>query len=167
MIYPLAEDVLRTIETTFETVIVPSLTGTTEQSAAATIGHLLRHVRLRIAREGQVLFDDIAAARALLGDVRDYLAGIGESVAALDAVLTRRALAPGIYPSLALVADEAGGLRRALTAALERLQALRAAHGETPAYQALRAAIRSYLGTQLIRENELIEPAFAGLGPRR
>jgi hypothetical protein len=167
MIYPLAEDVLRTVETTFETVIVPTLTGTTEQSAAATISHMLRHVRLRIAREGQVLYDDIAALRALLGDIRAYLADIGEPVAALEASLARRDLAPGTYPTLAMVAEEAGALRRALTTALERLQALRADQGKTPAYQALRAAIRSYLGTQLILESELIEPAFSGRGPRR
>ncbi|GLR65464.1 hypothetical protein GCM10010909_01420 [Acidocella aquatica] len=169
MILPTAEDMLRTIEGTFDTVIRPTLTGTTERSAAATISHLLRLARLRLEREGQVLYDDIAALRALLTHIRTYLAGIGEAaaVAALDPALEPKPLAEGQYPTLTLAGQQASGLRGALETALARLQEIRDVHGAAADYQQLRAAIRTYMAEQLRRESELIEPAFWGQGPRR
>ncbi len=169
MILPTAEDMLRTIEGTFETVIRPTLTGTTERSAAATISHLLRLARHRLAGEGQALYDDIAALRALLANLRAYLESLGEAAAAaaLAAALAPAQLPPGQYPALSQLGQQASGLRAALESALVRLQALRPAHGESAAYQQARAAIRAYMAEQLRREGELIEPAFWGQGPRR
>lgn len=169
MILPTAEDVLQTIEATLETVLRPALSGTVEQSAAVSIGHLLRHVRLRLAREGQILLDNMSATRPLLAEIATFFSDIGETDAAarIEAALARPSLPVGTYPTLTDLGGAAGLLRRELEVALARLQALRATHGEVPEYLRLRIAIRTWIAGQLQAEAELIEPAFSGRGPRR
>jgi hypothetical protein len=49
----------------------------------------------------------------------------------------------------------------------ERDHELGARHGDEPAYQAIRAAIREYMVWQVEQEEKLIAPAFFGQGPRR
>jgi len=164
--------VLNAVLATHETVVRPSLTSTFEQSAAATISHLLRHVALRIEVEGQILTDDIADARKLLVEVRSYLEALDDAGAARQRTritegLERQFRAAGVYPALASLAEEAGSLRQTITTALEYLQSIRPAHGDDAAYRHIRDKIRGYIVEQLRRESELIEPAFADKGPRR
>jgi len=168
MSLPTAEDVLRTIEATLENVIKPGLSNVPERSAAATIGHLLRHVRVRLAAEGQILTDDIAALRALLPRVQRFLdeAGQQRDAGLIAAALADAPDAPG-YASLTALGARACRLRGALQSGLAALQALRSALGEDHTYLALRAAIRDYMAVQIEAERCLIEPAFLGFGPRR
>ena len=169
MIMPTATDVLATVEVTFETVIRPALTGSAERSAAASISHMLRHVGLRIEREGQVLLDDIFALRPLIADIRSFFQETGEADAAraLDSAVAVPERPASVYPSLSSLAEEAGTLGVALESALARLQAMRPRLQDDTRYSQLRSAIRVYLGEQLQREANLIHPAFAGRGPRR
>ncbi|MEO0030460.1 MAG: hypothetical protein RIS94_218 [Pseudomonadota bacterium] len=169
MINPSAVQILRTIETTLVDVVEPAVGSTTARSALATIGHLLRHVALRIEGEGQVLADDIARLETLLADVRAYLEGAGDSTqaAAVAAGLDRAAMPVDGYPTLAMMGARAAGLRQTLQDALVHLQAQRAARAADAGYAAARSAIRTYLGEQILAEATLIDPAFADHGPRR
>lgn len=148
MIEPTATDVLCSIEACFETVIRPGLAGTAERSAAATVGHLLRHLRLRLESEGVIRAADEARQAPLLAWLDRYFASIGDAQGC-------SAMAPG------------QGFQQALEAALRRLVALRAVHGGTSEYQDMRHAMRAEMAAQLQSEAALIEPAFAGHGPRR
>lgn len=167
MIHPTCGEVLATIRTGFEAQIAPHLHDSEARSAAATIAHLLRHVALRIEHEGQILHDDIARLRALIARIATWFETVGEG----DGADLRQALAAAVpdgrYPSLALIGEQALALRGALDRAQAQLHALAPRHGDDPAYQALRQAIRDHIAAQLADEAKLIEPAFAGKGPRR
>lgn len=167
MIHPTCAQVLGTIQTSFDEQIAPHLADSEARSAAATIGHLLRHVALRIEDEGQILSDDITRLRALLTQIAAWFdaTGHGDGAALHGAVAQR--LPEGIYPSLTLLGKQALALRGALVAAQARLQKLAAAHGDDAGYRALRDAIRHYIAAQLADEAKLIAPAFQGRGPRR
>lgn len=167
MIHPTCAEVLATIQTGFEQQIVPALGDAEAKSAAATIGHLLRHVALRIEHEGQILLDDVARLEILLGRIAAWLeqAPAGDP-GGIRAVLGQP-LPSRTYPSLALLGERALALRGALVRAQEALQGLSKSHGDDPAYADLRQSIRDYIAVQLADEAKLIAPAFQGKGPRR
>lgn len=160
MIHPSCAEVLATIQTGFEEQVVPHLHDIEARSAAATIGHLLRHVALRIEHEGQILLDDIARLEALLGGIAAWF----ETCGAGDPRAIRAALTDdspqGVYPGLGLLGERAMRLRGALVKAQEVLHGL-------PDDGGLREAVRGYIAAQLAEEARLIEPAFRGKGPRR
>lgn len=167
MIHPSCAEVLATIQTGFEEQIVPHLADSEARSAAATIGHLLRHVALRLDEEGQILTDDIARLRTLLTQIAGWFdnTGLGEA-APLRAAIAQE-MPEATYLSLTLLGELALALRGALVAAQETLHGLVGLHGNDPGYQALRDAIRQYIAAQLADEAKLIAPAFQGKGPRR
>jgi hypothetical protein len=165
MIVPTAAQMLKNAERTFETVIKPDLQTTSTRSAAATIGHMLRLCVVRIENEGQILFDEVARAKALLARVQPYMAQIDEQMLAqkLAQLLAARQRDAAIYPSLALMAEDVGRLRQGVCDALEILQSRRLdAQGD-----ALHEELRAYVAWQLDQEFRMIEPATAGFGPRR
>jgi hypothetical protein len=171
MLLPTSVDVLRSIERTLETVIAPALTGTGERSALATIGHLLRHVALRIELEGQMLVDDIAAVRPLLAQVDGYLESPprndaeGSALRArLAQLLSRPAQANG-YRSVANLAEEVTALRQGVCEALDYVQT-RASDADPQAKSVLDALLR-YVAWETEQEAKIIDPAFEGFGPRR
>ena len=167
MIHPDCSEVLATIQTGFERDIVPHLHDLDARSAAATISHLLRHVALRVADEGQILTDDIARLRVLLSQIADWF----DSSNLPDGAPLRGAFAEtlpdGVYPSLTVLGNHVLCLRSALVTAQLALQGVRNQYAEQAAYQELRAAIRTYIAAQLEDESRLIVPAFLGQGPRR
>jgi hypothetical protein len=167
MIHPTCGEVLATIQTGFEEQIVPHLGPAEARSAAATIGHLLRHVALRIENEGQILFDDLRRLEAVLERIAAWFetSGLGDA-AAIRTVLDQT-LPQDTYPGLTLFGERALALRGALVAAQDVLHQLAASHGSDPDYAALREAIRGYIAAQLEDEAKLITPAFQGRGPRR
>ena len=165
MIHPSASEVLATVLSTFSREIVPELSTVEARSSAATIEHLLRHVLLRIDREGDVLMRDIARLRVLLTDIADWLTVHSPEDAA--GVLAVLAEFPGDLTALASQGEEAMRLRGALVSVRQALERLEPGHGGAPPFQALRAAIGTYIGAQLADEATLIEPAFSGRGPRR
>jgi hypothetical protein len=173
MLRPTSVDVLRCIGRTLETVIVPVLDGVAERSAAATIGHLLRHVTLRIEHEGRILHDEIAMLRPLLAQARDHLQtrASSEPEAARVATSIERALSatsaanPSEYRDVGSLADEVWLLRQGVSDALGFVQAQKS--DGTDATAKLHQAIKTYIAWQLARESEMIDPAFEGFGPRR
>ncbi|HKT73174.1 MAG TPA: hypothetical protein VJQ47_09805 [Steroidobacteraceae bacterium] len=173
MLRPTSIDVLRCIGRTLDTMIVPALNGVAERSAAATIGHLLRHVTLRIEHEGRILHDEIVMLRPLLAQARDYLQarGAGDPEATRVGASVERALsatAPtssGEYRDVGSLADEVWALRQGVTDALQYVLARKS--GGADATAKLHDAIETYMAWQLERESELIDPAFEGFGPRR
>jgi hypothetical protein len=172
VIVPSAADILRSIEHTLETVIRPALKGTTEQSAAATIAHLLRHVTLRIEGERRILIDDIGRLKALLATIDRYCRTRDEPRAAgIAAEIVAATREPGgeasPHATLEGLGSRANELRRLLMSSLDYLIFIRTMAGNRPDYQALRTDIRRYMAQQLSEEAQLIHPAFEGRGPRR
>jgi hypothetical protein len=161
MIIPTAADMLKSVETTFETVIKPDLTSTATRSAAATVGHMLRIATLRIETEGQILHDERLRLNGLLPQIAAWLATSGQPVTA--AIAARPALDAAIYPGLAIMAAEVGALRQGVCDALAALQ------GRTLDTQGERllSELHGYIAWQLEQEGRMIDPATIGHGPRR
>jgi hypothetical protein len=170
MLLPTSVDVLRCIERTLDTVVAPALTGTGERSALATIGHLLRHVALRIELEGPMLAEDIAVARPLLAQVDAYLGSDGANAAAaaqrarLTDLLARPAQTEG-YRSVASLAEEVTALRQGVCESLEFVQS-RLSDAD-PQAKAVHDALLRYVAWEVEMEAKIIDPAFEGFGPRR
>jgi hypothetical protein len=171
MLLPTSIDILRCIERTLETVIAPVLTKTGERSAAATIGHLLRHVALRLEHEGPILYDEIAVLRALLLKADAYFkalsAGATEaaSVKASVAALLARPTEPSGYRSIASLADEVSALRQGICETLAFVLQQKQEPGNAAAQ--LHEEIRRYMAWEVEQEGRIIDAAFAGHGPRR
>ena len=171
MLLPTSVDVLRCVERTLETVIAPALTGTAERSAAATMGHLLRHVALRIEHEGRILSEEIAILHQALAEVRTYLGDAYSQDA--EASQLRAALAQQLAPvtqspsyrSVASLADEVTALRQRVCDALAFI------HSRDPELQgparAVYESLKRYVAWELEQEAQIIDPAFEGFGPRR
>jgi hypothetical protein len=169
MLLPTSVDLLRCIERTLETVVAPSLTGTQERSATATIGHLLRHVVLRIEHEGHMLCKEIATVRPVLAQVRAYLENefSGNTEArrisgCITALLARPTTTDG-YRDVASLAEEVGALRQSVCDALSFVQA----QPPTGTAATLHQALQHYVAWEIEQEAQIIDPAFEGFGPRR
>lgn len=169
MIHPSAAQIVRTIEATLTDMVEPAVQTTAARSALATIGHLLRHVALRIEQEGQIVANDIAAQTGLLRDIAAYFMATGDNGQAdiIHAALADDAEPDTRYPTLAIMAARTGRLGQAIQDALLLLQDQRDLRADDPAYPAVRAAIRDYLAGQIRAEATLIHPAFQDKGPRR
>lgn len=173
MITPSAVDLLRTVETMLAS-LSDSLSGNPAgKSAVATARGLLRHTAIRIECEGQLLSDDIRALHELLPAVSRYLAARADDheadllAAEIDRTLATQFRPEGCYADLVSLAQEAGVLREQLYKSLALLQSRRNSSSNQPGYLDVRARIRAYCTRQLEAEADLIEPAFAGQGPRR
>lgn len=169
MIHPSAVQIVRAIEATLTGVVEPATDSMAARSALATIGHLLRHICLRIEDEGQILTDDVAALQKLLKQLRDYLRSSGDEAQAIavEHALARAAPEPDRYPSLAVMAERAMILLQSLQDVLAYLQERRSVRSKDDAYVTARALIRDYLAAQISAEAVLIHPAFEERGPRR
>jgi hypothetical protein len=171
MLLPTSVDILRCVERTLETVIVPKLTGVGERSAAATIGHMLRHVALRVEKEGQILADEITVLRPLLAQVEAYLDGQPREeteaarLRAATAALLGTPFAKSGYRSVASLAEEVTALRQGVCNALAFVQ--KQMPQQAGSASALHEAILRYITWEIERESQVIDPAFEGFGPRR
>jgi hypothetical protein len=161
MIIPTAADMLKTVQSTFESVIKPDLGNTATRSAAATVGHMLRIATLRIETEGQILHDERSRLNLLLPQIAAWLMAAGQPVPVT--IAARPALADDVYPSLSIMAREIGALRQGVCDALGALQGRTL---DTEAEQ-LRDALHSYIAWQIAQEGKMIDPATIGHGPRR
>jgi hypothetical protein len=171
MLFPTSIDILRCCERTLETVIAPTLPSTGERSAAATIGHMLRHVVLRLEHEGQMLFDEIGMLRPLLAQVNTYLGG--KSAGDAEATRVRAAVAAALahpvknegYRSVANLADEVIALRQGACDALAYVQKQKLDPGSAAA--TIQEALNKYISWEVEQEAKIIDAAFEGHGPRR
>lgn len=168
---PRADEVLRSVIWTYDTYLAPQVEEPLARSLSLTVGNLLRHVLVRVEREGAILFEDNRALRELLDSIRAFLrspaavdAAVGgpDLLDEIDGVLAGEYHGPDVYPSLALLAEEAADLRGAADRALRALRAARPALGDDEDYRATRAAIRVYLRDHLLREMPLVAEAFTG-----
>lgn len=168
MIVPTAQEILLCIENNIAEKVEPQLSDVNALSAVATIKHMLAFVSERIAHEGQYLTDDVVALRALLPDVVERFRRDGgdravEIARSVAEALDREYRAPAAYPDLTSLSSEAVALRQALFDALELLHS-----PDRPAgVDDLHERARDYLKAQLDAEVRLVEPGFAGYGPRR
>jgi hypothetical protein len=172
MLLPTAVDVLRCVERTLDTVIVPTLTGAAERSAAASIGHLLRHVVLRIEREGALFAAEIDELRPLLEEAGHVFESdfpqapdTERTRASIAAALVKPPAPPNGYRDLAGVTAELTSLRQAVCDALDLLH--RHESSLSAAAKDLYEALKRYVASELDNEAKLIDPAFEGFGPRR
>lgn len=168
MIVPSTSDVVQTIATEFDEVIVPALQGLRERSCAATVSHLLSYVRRRVELEGPILFEEAGELRRILGGLAGRLTGV---MALGDAVgVVRTALAqkrdPTVYPSIELLSAEVSRLRGAVDTMLIALRSLPEAD-RTEVTVAAHEELRAYLSWQIRQETTIVEPAFFGYGARR
>ncbi|HUD90863.1 hypothetical protein [Sphingobium sp.] len=164
---PTATEVVRCVRETMESGIIPTLSGRTERSNAATIQHMLRYVEYRLETEGQLLFDEIAYLRDLFPIALAWLEGRAEGEEL--AVAIRQSIEaqpdPAVYPSLSRLGERVAMLRQHICDLLLLLQA--APEGDREA-TALHEQVRAYIVWQLEQEGgKLVEPAFVGHGPRR
>lgn len=165
---PSSPALLATVRSALKDTVAPELTDIRARSALTSIDMILRHVALRIEDEGQVLTDDAIDARALLGGALGWLDGQGAQACA-EAIRAALAITrdPAVYPSLAMMGEEAGHLRALVRDVLVLLLEHEAAGRADAASDTLHDALRGYLGRQIEREAQLVEPAFRGFGPRR
>lgn len=163
---PTATEVLRCVRETMESGIIPSLSGRTERSNAATIQHMLRFVEYRIDREGQLLFDEIAYLRDLFPTALDWLVDQASADALRNAIERTVGATPDptIYPSLARLGETVAALRQHVCDLLLLLQAAPESDGRAAD---LHQKLRDYIVWQLEQEGSMVEPAFIGHGPRR
>ena len=168
---PRADEVLKSIIATFEQYLQPELTTPFAKSLALTTQNLLRHVLLRVEREGAALFEDNRELRTLLAQVDSYLSALPEdqwleSFSAMRTEikdsLVQQFYGPNDYPSVILLTEEATALRWTLTHAIQTLQNARDPLGKDPQYIEIRQDIRAYLSHQLKREATWIDEAFIG-----
>jgi hypothetical protein len=171
MLLPTSVDLLRCVERTLQTVIVPTLAGTAERSAARTIEHILRHVVLRIEHEGRIFSAEIDLLRPLLERARgvfDQDFGAAPAAAAARAAVAAALSFPvptQAYRDVASLASEVTALRQAVCDALRLLQQHEAALSASA--KDLYAALQRYIAWELDNEAQLIDPAFEGFGARR
>jgi hypothetical protein len=163
---PTATEVLRCVRETMESGIIPSLSGRTERSNAATIQHMLRFVEYRIEKEGQLLFDEIAYLRALLPEALDWLAERPDADALKAAIggAVDATPDPTVYPSLTQLGKTVAKLRQNVCDVLVLVQAAPESDGQAAD---LHQKLRDYIVWQLEQEGGMVEPAFIGHGPRR
>lgn len=173
MIIPTASDILRCIDHTLQDASDPDLPRMSVRSALATCRHLVRHVDLRLQHETAMLRDDIDKTAALLERVKAYLdhaAGvdlpglrdrIGATLAAHAGVPTTGA------DGMATVRSRALALREQVHVVLAGLQRQSAPVKADEGYREIRRLIREYIAYELTQEARLVQPAFAGKGPRR
>ena len=164
MLIPTISEVVRCIGDCVDKTIAPALTRQSERSAVATVRHLLRLIEHRVRDEGQVLWDDAKALRALLPQAVAYLESVSDASGLAGRI--RASLAqqrdPDVYPSLDLLAAEVAALRGHVSETLKILLAPGRVGGD-----ALHASIREYITWQIAQEGKVVEPAFRGHGPRR
>lgn len=172
MIYPTANDILRCIDQTLLASMDTDMPRMSVTSALATCRHLVRHVGLRIALEKPVLLDDIDQAGALLARVADYFESAGADHAAMvsnirSALAKKPQLVTGKEDELDVIRERARELRELIYVTLAALQKFTAEQQAAKAYADTRQRIRDYMRYQIEQEARLIDPAFAGQGPRR
>ena len=167
MIYPTVGDVIRRCGEAMDSVVIPGLPQLKDKSSATTIRHLLNFAADRIDIEGQLLFDEIALVRDLLGQTAEHFGAqpapasdVASWIAETRSTLGRQR-DPNVYPSLPILAEEVNHLRDLVSQALVILKR------QQDGGMTIRQKIRDYIAWQIRQEARLIEPAFQGRGPRR
>ncbi|MCZ7526581.1 MAG: hypothetical protein M5U14_09525 [Acidimicrobiia bacterium] len=161
---PRADEVLRSAIQTLDEEVLPAVAEPYARSLALTVSNLLRHVLVRLEREGPVLAEELHDLRGSLAEVADLLreAEGAEIVGEIDTVLTRTWREPGEHPTLAGLDGEASALRAVVDRTLRALHTGGARPGgDDPRGLAL-GVLRAYLARHLDREMPFVVEAFTG-----
>lgn len=149
--------------------VAPETSSPFAASIMATVQNLLRHVALRACIEPELRWEDNADLDSVLERVMQRLENHPQLAATLREALaeTRKAVRdnrpdPAVFPSIDRLTARALALRAALDSLLKALIAVRDSYRDEQAYLDCRQEIRSYLARQLMREDQLIRPAFTG-----
>ncbi len=163
---PTSKELIDGIAWVLGTRVMPEVDDEWAQSSLRSVGCLLVHLSVRVAIEGQVLFEDNADLRETLGDSRECLLGVIAEPwpglrADIDAVLSREWREPDTYPSVASLGEE----NLALKELVDRLIVALHDQGdvvEPKTRRQLFKTTRAYLGRYLERERPMFFPAFQG-----
>jgi len=170
MLFPTTADVIRVIHRTLETGILPALKGTEQESAAVTMGHMLRYLALRVELEGPRLAEDIAKLRSTLVRIEPYLKARGyedaRALALHQSVEQSLNSMPDIadYRDIAQLAAEVSALRRTVCLGIDFFQAQTALDAEG---SKARDLLLEYISWEVMQDAELMDPPFEGFGARR
>ena len=160
MLRPTPEEVLASISYTFDELIRPDPASPLAISYSLTVSNMLRQLQLTMRHEERAIHVDGEALRAVLREALDWLEAHDEDGSANALIASALALkADPVTPAQAARTHWCA-LRRALEAAIKRMQALRDTHGVGADYKAVRQAMRDYLDGSLDREKILIDGAF-------
>jgi hypothetical protein len=169
--YPTVIELLEAVEANLDSKVAPVVKDVSGQSALATIGHILRHVRVRVEREGQILVDEIRALRELLPVLQRDLERQGDAGVVCARLIADQLMESGPpsdrYITLLDLARQCSALREKLELALRALIEIEPARREDAEYRHIRTLIRSHISNQIEREAPLVELAFHGFGARR
>ena len=162
---PRADEVMQSIISTYDEHILQNVQGDLPKSLALTVSNLLRHVALRMEREGPALVEDNAELCEVLGKIGIYISSLKpapDSLRQLQSAIHDAANATPVngYVGLVALTEEAEKLRTLLDNALKALQEQRSTLGDSAEYQAVRNRIRDYLNHQNKRESQWIREAF-------
>lgn len=167
---PSAVEMVRSIEYSFETYVVPELEHPLARSAAAGIKNLLRHLAVRIEVEPQLLFEDSEDKRRLCRELAASLRAnegalttptLANLADDLDAAVARQDRAPGEFPALPSLVAENAALKEVVDRAVRECHAHRELVGAVD-YQRLSGLIREQLQRQMEREIACFDNAYAG-----
>lgn len=166
---PNNEQIIDSIIWSLKTYVAPEVRSPFGSSVLMTVENLLRHVKLRVGSEAQIVAEDNTDLEEVLRTVLDRLGDDSElaNASANAAAAVREALDAGsrAEPDKATLEQlnaRSLALREALDSLLHALSSVRARFRDAPAYRDCRQAIRNYLARQLEREDALITPAFTG-----
>jgi hypothetical protein len=167
---PSSVEMVRSIEHSFETYVVPELEHPLATSAAAGIKNLLRHLTVRIEAEPELLFRDSQEKRRLCAGLaaslrsnqgalaNPTLASLAEH---LEAAATRQYREPEEFPSLASLAEENADLKEVVDRAVRDLHAHKKAIS-TAECEHLSGLIREQLHQQMEREIACFDTSYTG-----
>lgn len=167
-------DILKSISWTFDEYILPNVDEAYAKSLALTISNLLRYAKLRVEKEGPLLYEDNNDLRNLLGEIAEAidgalsgfpLSGLKDYCHDIRSSLNKTYCPPKEYQNLDHLIEEALALRGTLTRVIKALIDVEEKDAKDPNYARIREDIRKYLARQLHRESQSINGAFTG--PRR
>jgi len=149
--------------------VVPETRSPFSASIMVTVQNLLRHVGLRACVEPELRWEDNADLESVLERVLQRLENHPQLAATLRGGLaeTRKAVQdsrpdPAVFPSIDRLTARALALRATLDSLLKALITVRDSYRDEQTYLECRQEIRNYLARQLVREDQLITPAFTG-----
>jgi hypothetical protein len=152
-----------------EAYVVPETSSPFAASIMVTAQNLLRHVGLRARIEPELRWEDNADLESVLERVLHRLERHAQMAATLREALaaTRKSMLdnrpdPVAFPSIDRLTARSLALRTTLDGLLKALIAVRDRYCAEQTYLDCRQEIRNYLARQLVREDQLITPAFIG-----
>ena len=161
---PSTANLLRSLSYTFESAIMPAVSGDYQTSLCLTSGNMLRYVTELVEHAYELERRDVAQLRVLLDAIQRYLNSLPESGESLRELLSKLQQPDPPHTAPHTSPEELNALSMELKGrvdlALRFLTACPPALRDTPSYQQIRASIRRWLADSLLRERELMERAF-------